>query len=208
MVGAVTPMIPMATPQITAFIPPLGPQPPNPAFYSVQPVTLEMKEKILSLSGDDFTITTSTGTPVCKCKGKKMTLHGTKNFTDMAGNELFTVKNKTLALQKSFVCESPHGYSFEIKGHFSIGSSKSTIHFKNASDGRELELDMKGDWFDRSAAITLNGRPVAEISRKMLNAREMSGSKQTVSFPILLIFLDMKILLTMVVVLCYGRTQR
>jgi uncharacterized protein YxjI len=182
MVGSVTPMIPMATTQITPFIPPLGPQPPNPAFYSTEPVTLQMKEKILSLSGDDFTITTTAGTPVCKCKGKKLTLHDTKHFTDVQGNELFTVKNKTLALQKSFVCESPHGYSFEIKGHFSIGSSKSSIHFKNASDGRDLELNLKGDWFDRSAAITLAGRPVAEISRKMLNAREMFGSKQTVSF--------------------------
>ena len=201
-------MIPMATNQITAFIPPLGPQPPNPAFYSPEPVILQMKEKILSLSGDDFTITTSTGTPVCKCKGEKMSLHDTKNFTDMAGNELFKVKNKTLALQKSFVCESPHGYSFEIKGHFSIGSSKSSIHFKNASDGRDLELNMKGDWFDKSAAITLDGRPVAEISRKMLNARDMLGGKQTVSLPSDYLFFEMNALLTMMVVLRYGGSQR
>lgn len=182
MVGSVTPMIPMSTTSMTPFIPPLGPQPANPAIYSPEPITLQMKEKVLSLSGDDFTITTTTGTPVCKCKGKLISLHGTKTFTDVAGTELFTVKKKTFALQKSFVCESPHGYSFEVKGHFSIGSSKSSVHFKNASDGRDLELELKGDWFDRSAAITLAGRPVAEISRKMLNAREMLGDKQTVSF--------------------------
>ena len=37
---------------ITPFNPPLGPQPANAAFYSPEPTTLQMKEKILSLSGD------------------------------------------------------------------------------------------------------------------------------------------------------------
>ena len=169
-------------PAIVAFNPPLGPQPPNPAFYSPEPVTLQMKEKILSLSGDDFTISTATGTPICKCKGKVISLHGTKVFTDLQGHELFTVKKKTLAIQKSFVCESPQGYSFEVKGHFSLGSSKSSVHFKNAADGVPVELDLKGDWFDRSAKITLNGVHVAEVARKFVNVREIFGDKQTVSF--------------------------
>lgn len=169
------------SPTIAAFNPPLGPQPANPAFYSPSPTTLQMKEKILSLSGDDFTITTTDGAPVCKCKGKVFSLHGTKAFTDIQGNELFTVKKKMLSIHKSFVCESPQGYSFEVKGHFSIGTSKSSVHFKNAADGQEVELDLKGDWFDRSATITLAGRPVAEVTRKFFNVREMFGDKQTVS---------------------------
>lgn len=140
-----------------------------------------MKEKVLSLSGDDFTITLTDGTPVCKCKGKVFSLHGTKSFTDLQGNELFTVKKKMLSIQKSFVCESPQGYSFEVKGHFSIGTSKSSVHFKNAADGQQIELDLKGDWFDRSATISLGGRPVAEVARKFFNMREMFGDKQTVS---------------------------
>ena len=61
-------------------------------------------------------------------------------------------------------------------------SSHSTIHFVNESDGRELELDIKGDWFDRSAKITFDGRPVAHITRSFFNVREMFGDKQTVSF--------------------------
>lgn len=176
---------------ITPFNPPLGPQPANAAFYSPEPTTLQMKEKILSLSGDDFTITTASGTPVCKCKGKVFSLHGTKAFTDLQGNELFTVKKKMLALQKSFVCDSPQGHSFEVKGHFSFGSSKSSVHFKNAADGQAVELDLKGDWFDRSAKITLGGQPVAEVSRKFFNVREMFGDKQTVSFVISSCFFDL-----------------
>jgi uncharacterized protein YxjI len=173
---------------ITAFNPPLGPQPANPAFYSPSPSVLQMKEKILSLSGDDFTITTTSGAPVCKCKGKVFSIHGSKAFTDMQGNELFTLKKKMLAISKSFVCESPQGFNIEVKGHFSIGSSKSSVHFKNAADGQEIELDLKGDWFDRSATITLAGRPVAKVSRKMFNVREIFGDKQTVSCPDCVVF--------------------
>lgn len=83
---------------------------------------------------------------------------------------------------KSFVGESPKGesHNFEIKGNFSIGSSKSTITFINAADKTPIELQLKGDWFDRSANITLGERPVASINRSFGNAREIFGSKQTV----------------------------
>jgi hypothetical protein len=56
------------------------------------------------------------------------------------------------------------------------------VHFKNAADGVPVELDLKGDWFDRSAKITLNGVHVAEVARKFVNVREIFGDKQTVSF--------------------------
>lgn len=173
---------------VTPFSPPLGPQPANPTFYSSSPTTLQMKENILSLTGDDFTITTAEGTPVCKCKGKYFSLHGTKEFTDVDGNDLFTVKKKLVSLYKTFECESPQGYNFEVKGHFSLGKSKSSIHFKNASDGQQVELDLEGDWFDRKASITLGGRPVADVQRKFFNARELVGDKQTVSAVVLLCF--------------------
>lgn len=56
----------------------------------------------------------------------------------------------------------------------------STVDFKNASDGQKYELEVKGDWFDRSAEITYGGRPVANISRSFFNVREVFGDKQTV----------------------------
>lgn len=53
--------------------------------------------------------------------------------------------------------------------------------FKNAADGAEIELEVKGDWIDRSAEITTGGRPVASISRSFFNVRQIFGEKQTVS---------------------------
>jgi uncharacterized protein YxjI len=98
----------------------------------------------------------------------------------MAGKEIFELSNKTLALFKSFHGTSPTGHSFEVKGHFAVGKSRSTCEFKNAADGQHIELEIKGDWFDRSATIEVGGRPVAHISRKFFNVREIFGDKQTV----------------------------
>ena len=59
-------------------------------------------------------------------------------------------------------------------------ASESKVHFKNASDGHEVELDVRGDWFDRSANITFGGQPVAHISRSFFNVREIFADKDTV----------------------------
>jgi len=60
-------------------------------------------------------------------------------------------------------------------------TSKSTVTFKNASDGHDVELDVRGSWFDRSASITFGGQPVAHISRSFFNVREIFADKDTVS---------------------------
>lgn len=163
-----------------------------------------MKEKVFSLSGDDFTVKTVEGREVCKCKGKVMSVRDKKSkhilpslhtsapqtqpssstnhapeFTDMNGNEIYTLSNKLLTIHKSFHAEAPGNADFEVKGHFSIGKSKSSVHFTNAADGQQVELEVKGDWFDRSATITYGGREVALIQRSFLNYRQIFGDKQT-----------------------------
>ena len=152
-------------------------------FCQPHPVTLKMKEKGLmsgSFTGDDFSITDTNGREVCKCKGKVMSISARKIFIDPAGNELFHLKNKLLALNKSFIGESPDGRDlFTVKGKFSLMSSKSEISFKNAADGAAIILTLKGDWLDRSAEVSLNGRPVATISRSFLNFGQLVSDRQT-----------------------------
>ncbi|GAB7359315.1 hypothetical protein MBLNU230_g5966t1 [Neophaeotheca triangularis] len=170
----------MAQQQLPPMNPPLGPQPTDSGLYWPGQVTLHLREKMLSLSGDTFTVTTAdTQTPVVKCQGKAMSLHARKTFLTPNDQELFTIKTEMFSLSKSFRAESPLGYDFSVEGHFSLGSSKSSVHFTNASDGRTVELDLKGDWLDRSADITLGGQPVARVERQFMNAREMLGGQQT-----------------------------
>ena len=60
---------------LAAFNPPLG---PLLAHCHREQVTLHMKEKAFSLTGDDFTVKTVAGLEVCKCKGKVMSLSDKK----------------------------------------------------------------------------------------------------------------------------------
>jgi uncharacterized protein YxjI len=60
-----------------------------------------------------------------------------------------------------------------------VFSSKSTVVFKNAADGRPVELEVKGYWFDRSAEITCGGQAVAHIGRSFFNIRQVFADKQT-----------------------------
>lgn len=121
-----------------------------------------MKEKVFSLTGDDFTVKTVDGIEVCKCHGKVMSIKDKKKFTDTAGKEIFMLKNKMLSVFKSFHGESPDGHDFEVKvrsgspgcrghridslsfsqGHFSVGGSKSTVNFKNFSDNNNVEIEV------------------------------------------------------------------
>ena len=166
---------------MAAFQPPLGPQPPG-KFYSPHEVVLALKERVFSLSGDDFTVRTAEGQDVLKVKGKFISLRDSKKFTDMQENEIFTLTNKLMAIHKSFHGTSPDGKAdFEVKGKFKLMGSKSVVTFTNSSDHKEIELEVRGDWLDRSAEIALDGKLVASISRKFFNAREFFGDKQTVS---------------------------
>jgi len=162
---------------LLAFNPPLG---PNVKYCVPQETMLHMKEKAFSLSGDDFTVKTTTGMEICRCKGKVLSISDKKVFTDMQGHELFALKNKHFTIHKSFHAERPDGKDvFVVKGQFSILSSKSTCEFTNASDGRHVELEIKGDWWDRSASITFGGEPVAHISRSFFNMRQIFADKDT-----------------------------
>jgi uncharacterized protein YxjI len=56
------------------------------------------------------------------------------------------------------------------------------VTFQNlASDNANIELYIRGDWLDKSANITIGdgGAVIAQISRKIFNARELLGGKQT-----------------------------
>ena len=122
-----------------------------------------------------------------------MSLSDRKEFADSAGRPLFSLRTRHFTIHKTFYAEAPDGRElFEVKGKFSIGTSKMIATFTNtASTNAPVELVVKGDWFDRSAMITLGDQVVAQIARKLLNMREIFGGQQTVSSSLFL-SLEMK----------------
>ncbi|EIM81416.1 DUF567 domain protein [Stereum hirsutum FP-91666 SS1] len=163
------------------FNPPIG---LNPAFCAPHVETLIMKEKIWSFSGDDFSIKNSAGHDIVRCHGQAFSWRDRKEFKDARGTPLFTLRNKVIAFHKTQLIEAMDGTDLcTVKKRFSIGTSRMVASFHNfaSSSHEHIELECKGDWFDRSAIITLAGtdRVVAQISRKLFNVREAVGGQQT-----------------------------
>ena len=80
---------------LAAFNPPLG---PLLSHCHPEPVTLHMKEKAFSLTGDDFTVKTVAGLEVCKCKGKMMSL------SDKKGNYRVETTRSSHLIEKVALC--------------------------------------------------------------------------------------------------------
>lgn len=85
-------------------------------YMSPQPTIMIMKEK-LSLSGDDFTVKTTTGNPVLRVDGKAFSLSQQKQFFSPTNQHLFTLKHHHFTMFKSTYLESPEGDVIaELKG--------------------------------------------------------------------------------------------
>lgn len=78
----------------------------------------------------------------------------------------------------------PYIPQLTIKKKPAVLTNESTPAFKNASDGKHVELAVRGTWYDRSASVTFGGdeQPVAHITRSFFNLREIFADKDTVSF--------------------------
>ncbi|TFK96288.1 tubby C-terminal-like domain-containing protein [Pterulicium gracile] len=141
-----------------------------------QPVTLKLQEKQRSLTGDSFYIKdAASDQPVLECKAKSFSLHARKEFVDLQGRTLFHLKKKILALHATFEGVSPDDETvlFTVKKSFSFGKVKLNATFRNAADGQEISLALRGDFFDRAVRISPEGPVVGRISRDFFNAREI-----------------------------------
>jgi uncharacterized protein YxjI len=80
-----------------------------PQFIAAQPETLVLKEKVLSLTGDSFSIKLANGTPILQVEGKVMSISGRKKVCDMQGNHLFSILKEHFHLHATYVVESASG---------------------------------------------------------------------------------------------------
>lgn len=101
--------------------------PPTPAqigifpnFIARQSETLVLKEKVLSISGDDFSIKTLDGRPIFKVHGEVFSMSGRKKVVDMQGNHLFTIRKQHFSIPATYYAEDPQGTKFfEVAGKWS-----------------------------------------------------------------------------------------
>jgi uncharacterized protein YxjI len=151
-------------------------------FLAAGPETLVLKEKVLSLSGDSFSIKLANGTPVLQVEGKVMSLTGRKKMFDMQGNHLCSIVKEHFHLHSTYVVESAKGDKImEVKSSFKLLGSKATATF-TSSNGKQEILTMRGNFFDSRADIldeAQGGFVVARIDRKILSGKDIFFGQQT-----------------------------
>lgn len=117
------------------------------------------------LRNTNVTIKTAEGLDVCKIQPSWRSARCKRKFSDMQGNELFTMRIRRSKLLLSYVRESPSGHSFPVKGKLSGWHWRSVCTFVNASDGKAMELSTRADPCYKNAEIWLGDGPVASVSR-------------------------------------------
>lgn len=126
-----------------------------------------MKQHFVSF-GDDFTIKDDAGQERFFADGHAFSLGDALTFKDMQGNVLAEVRQKLLAI----------GKTYEIyRGGTKVATVKKRIFtlFRDAfdvEDAAQGDLDAQGDFLDHEYRITRDGRPVATISKAYLSLRD------------------------------------
>lgn len=146
------------------------------------PTTIVLKEHVLSLTGDSFSIKQEDGTPILQVEGKIMSISGRKKVCDMAGNHLFDIVKEHLHIHTTFAIEDPQGQKLmEVKSSFKLFGSSATATFTD-KQGSQHVLKMKGSIFDTSAEIideARGGSTAARINRKLLSGKDIFFGQQT-----------------------------
>ena len=92
-----------------------------PKYFAQKCETMLIKEHVVSLSGDSFTVQMmDTNAPLIEVNSVYFSLSNRKEIKDMEGNVLFCLRKKRLAIFETHYAEDPEGKEiFEIAGKFS-----------------------------------------------------------------------------------------
>jgi uncharacterized protein YxjI len=151
----------------------------NLSFCQPGPLTLVMKEKLWSWTGDSFQIKDTNGNVYFQIAGQVMSFRDKKKLLDYAGNPLGTLKSPLFSIRTRYNVTSPSGQTLvSILKRFTFFKSKLTAKFTNLADGSQCKVVVKGDWRDKRATITLDGRLLATVNRA-LNMEHIFFGKET-----------------------------
>ncbi|KAF2651216.1 hypothetical protein K491DRAFT_682318 [Lophiostoma macrostomum CBS 122681] len=152
-------------------------------FTQPEPETIVLKEKVLSITGDSFSIKTVGGIPLFQVEGKVMSLSGRKKVRDMQGNHLFDICKEHFHIHTTFAIKGPDDKKImQVKSKFKLFGSEAIATFTSTTTGQDEVLTMKGNFFDTTANITdeaKNGIVVARIDRKLLSGKDIIFGQQT-----------------------------
>ncbi|KAF2146151.1 uncharacterized protein K452DRAFT_219743 [Aplosporella prunicola CBS 121167] len=152
-----------------------------PAHFARQPEAMVVKEHLVPMAQNDYTIKSVEGQTMFYIEAKSFSLSRRKAFMDLQGNILFTIRKENFSIPPCYYAEDSSGKRIlEVQSKFTFGSSKAVCSFIGVSGKRE-SLFMKGNFTASKATITdeSTNAPVAMINRDIFTAREIFAGVQT-----------------------------
>lgn len=154
-------------------------------FCSTSSITLHLREKFFSLSGDSFsTRDVNTGVVWFRIAGSALSLREKKTLLDARGTTVASMKEEFFSLMPSYHVYSTAGASlFEIHCKFSIMSTDLRVEFTNKATHKHCKMGLSGDWVNRKATIwleTSGGRreTVGRVYRPLTAGRNIALGMQ------------------------------
>ncbi len=129
-----------------------------------------MRERLLSF-GDDYVIRDEAGAERFYVDGKVFAIGDKLSFQDMQGNELARIRQRLIALGKTYNFEKD-GHTTVIHKHlFTFLSCKFSVDVPGPND-----LEAKGNLIDMEYAfIDTRGHRVAEVSKRWFRLSDTYG---------------------------------
>ena len=149
-----------------------------------------IKNKIVSIGAGSDVLDVN-GQPIFKVKGNAVSFRRTKYICDMAGNVLYTVKNKLINLWKH------RAFMYDAAGTkiATVSNKVFTVKKEFFVHGYKDEIKLEGNIFSLSSNILRNGQVIGtmrrqiEVMRGIIGADsfELEGSEEDMPFLIALI---------------------
>ena len=130
-----------------------------------------MRQKLLAV-GDDFWIETPDGERVLRVDGKVARLRKTLDTEDTHGTVLCRIQSRVMHIRDTMIIERPDG------------TPMATVHKALITPFRERwkvevaggeDIDVQGNILDHEYDLEINGRKVAEVSKKWFRVRDTYG---------------------------------
>ncbi|OQR93360.1 hypothetical protein ACHHYP_02620 [Achlya hypogyna] len=145
-----------------------------------RPVTLDMKGKLWTWSGEDFVIRdATTNEAYFKIDAKALSLSNKKLLLDDANRTVAVLKKDLLAFtltQRVYRNDDTSSDMFAIKTRIKIGSSEIEATVQDLVSHRSYVIRCKGNWAGRSATISCDGNAIAQLRQPL----DLTGNRYLV----------------------------
>jgi len=147
----------------------------DPRFVFRTPVTLILREKIFSFSGDDFSIKDVNDVEYFRCKGKAFSIRDKKILYDLYQKPILNIQHKIFTMKgniKIYADNEDTKVLATINKKSFISVKKYIVEFYNQATERNEYFDMKCDFFSFTCGIFYGhekeGAPmVCKITKKL-----------------------------------------